>query len=160
MGSDAPTEQDTERLVLDLFDLAFVQRKAAEAAERCIGEVYIQHNPMAPDGPELFVEFIGRFQAMAPDMTFDIKRVIADGDLVALHHHLKMTPEDVGRAVVDIFRVEGGRVVEHRECCRTSPPRQPTRTRCPEGSGHRSSDAPGRPARSRSRPRAPRLPRR
>jgi predicted SnoaL-like aldol condensation-catalyzing enzyme len=113
VGSDVPTEQDTKRLVLDFFDLAFVQRKAAEAAERYVGEVYIQHDPTARDGPELFVEFIGQFQAMAPDKTFDIKRVIADGDLVALHYHLKMTPEDLGRAVVDIFRVEGGRVVEH-----------------------------------------------
>ena len=113
MDPAVPTAQDAKRLVLEFFDLAFVQREAAEAAERYMGEVYIQHNPMAPDGPQPFVEFIGQFQAQAPQMTFDIKRVIAEGDLVVLHYHLKMTPDDLGRAVVDIFRVENGRIVEH-----------------------------------------------
>ena len=113
MGSDAPSAQDAKRLVLDFFDFAFVQRKAAEAAERYMGAVYIQHTPMAPAGPELFVEFIGQFQAMAPEMRFDIKRVVAEGDLVVLHYHLTMTPDDRGRAVVDIFRVQDGQVVEH-----------------------------------------------
>ncbi len=50
---------------------------------------------------------------MAPDMVFDVKRVIAEGDLVVLHYHLPMTPDDLGRAVVDIFRVEDGKIVEH-----------------------------------------------
>ena len=113
MQPDAQTEQDAKRLVLDFFDRAFVQRKAAEARERYMGDVYIQHNPLAPDGPDLFVEFIGQFQAMAPDMVFDLKRVIAEGDLVVLHYHLTMTPDDLGRAVVDIFRVEDGKIVEH-----------------------------------------------
>ena len=113
MDPTVPTQQNARSTVLDFFDLAFVQRKAAEARQRYMGEVYIQHNPAAPDGPDLFVEFIGQFQAMAPDMTFDIKRVIAEDDLVALHYHLTMTPGDLGRAVVDIFRVENGQIVEH-----------------------------------------------
>ena len=113
MSPDLQTEQDAKSTVLEFFDLAFVQRKAAQARERYMGETYIQHNPGAPDGPDLFVEFIGQFQAMAPDMRFDIKRVIAEGDLVVLHYHLTMTPDDPGRAVVDIFRVEDGRIVEH-----------------------------------------------
>jgi len=113
MDPDVPSEQDAKSTVLAFFDLAFVQRQAAQARERYMGDVYIQHNPGAPDGPDLFVEFIGQFQAMAPDMTFDIKRVIAEGDLVVLHYHLTMTPDDLGRAVVDIFRVEDGRIVEH-----------------------------------------------
>jgi predicted SnoaL-like aldol condensation-catalyzing enzyme len=111
MESDVQT-QEAKRLVLEFFDLAFVQRKPAEAAERYLS-VYTQHNPMAPDGPELFVEFITQFQAMAPEMKFDIKRVIAEGDLVVLHYHLTMTPDDRGRAVVDIFRVDNGKIVEH-----------------------------------------------
>jgi predicted SnoaL-like aldol condensation-catalyzing enzyme len=107
------SEQSAKRIVLDFFDLAFVQRKPAEAAERYLGAEYKQHNPLAPDGPEAFVGFIGVFQEQAPEMSFDIKRVVAEDDLVVLHYHLKMTPDDLGQAVVDIFRVEDGRVVEH-----------------------------------------------
>ena len=113
MTASLESEQSAKRIVLDFFDLAFVQRRAAEAAERYLGAKYRQHNPLAPDGPEAFVGFIGVFQEQAPEMSFDIKRVIAEDDLVVLHYHLKLSPDDLGQAVVDIFRVEEGRVVEH-----------------------------------------------
>ena len=113
MTASLQSEQSAKRIVLDFFDLAFVQRRAAEAAERYLGAEYKQHNPLAPDGPEAFVGFIGVFQEQAPEMSFDIKRVIAEQDLVVLHDHLKLSPDDLGQAVVDIFRVEEGRVVEH-----------------------------------------------
>lgn len=105
--------QDAKRLVLDFFDLALVQRKPAEAAERFLGEQYIQHNPGAPDGPQAFADFIGGLFAQAPEASFDLKRSVAEDDLVALHHHMKLSLDDVGQAVVDIFRVQDGRVVEH-----------------------------------------------
>ena len=113
MTTDPQTTADPKRVVLDFFDLAFVQRKAAQAAERYLGATYTQHNPLAPDGREAFVGFIGAFEEQAPQMSFDLKRVIAEGDLVVLHYHLKLAPDDPGQAVVDIFRVEDGRVVEH-----------------------------------------------
>jgi predicted SnoaL-like aldol condensation-catalyzing enzyme len=113
MTPDLQREQDAKRIVLDFFDLAFVQREAAKAAERYLGTEYKQHNPLAPDGPEAFVGFIGVFLGQAPQISFDLKRVIAEDDLVVLHYHLKMSPDDLGQAVVDIFRVEDGRIVEH-----------------------------------------------
>ena len=113
MTPSLQSEHSAKRIVLDFFDLAFVQRKPAEAAERYLGAEYKQHNPLAPDGPEAFVGFIGVFQEQAPQLSFDLKRVITENDLVVLHYHLKMTPDDLGQAVVDIFRVEDGRVVEH-----------------------------------------------
>jgi len=41
------------------------------------------------------------------------KRVIAEGDLVAVHSHYIDTPGDRGRAVLDLFRVRGAKIVEH-----------------------------------------------
>jgi predicted SnoaL-like aldol condensation-catalyzing enzyme len=49
-----------------------------------------------------------------PDAHCEIKRVFADGGRVILHsqgHGLSDNPR--GEAVVDIFRLEGGKVVEH-----------------------------------------------
>ena len=123
MSSPVPTESDAKRIVLDFFDLAFVQGEPAQAAERYLGRVYTQHNPTAPDGPEVFASFIPQFLASAPHRSFDIKRVIAEGDLVVLHYHLKMHPDDLGQAVVDIFRVEEGRVVEHWDVLQPVPAR-------------------------------------
>ena len=47
MTSELPSEQDAKRIVLEFFDLAFVQGQAAEAAERYLGTEYKQHNPHA-----------------------------------------------------------------------------------------------------------------
>lgn len=41
------------------------------------------------------------------------KRQIAEDDLVALHSHIVRQPGDRGLAVVDIFRLENAKVVEH-----------------------------------------------
>jgi predicted SnoaL-like aldol condensation-catalyzing enzyme len=113
MAPDVQTTQDTKQLVLDFYDLAFVQRDAAQAAERYLSPDYKQHNPQAPDGPEAFVGIMAHVVGQAPDVSFELKRSVAEGDLVVLHHHMKMSAEDRGSAVVDIFRVDDGRIVEH-----------------------------------------------
>ena len=48
-----------------------------------------------------------------PNRSSEIKRVMAEGDLVVLHVHSKPSPEDRGSAIIDIFRVENGKIVEH-----------------------------------------------
>ena len=104
---------DARSTVLAFFDLAFVRRDAIAAADRYLGKTYTQHNPTVPDGPEVFKQFIPKWLASVPELSFDIKRVISEGDLVVLHYHMKTSPSDLGTAVIDIFRVEDGRVVEH-----------------------------------------------
>ena len=104
---------DPKSTALAFFDLAFVQRDAVAAADRYLGKTYTQHNPTIPDGPEAFKQFVPQWLASMPELSFDIKRVISEGDLVVLHYRLKTSPDDLGTAIVDIFRVEDGRVVEH-----------------------------------------------
>jgi predicted SnoaL-like aldol condensation-catalyzing enzyme len=53
------------------------------------------------------------FAQQFPQGSYDIKRTAAEDDLVALHSLLKTSPEDRGSAVVDFFRLEDGKVVEH-----------------------------------------------
>ena len=78
-----------------------------------MAEGYIQHNPQVPTGREAFVQFVAGLLEQNPEATYDIKRVIAEGDHAVLHAHLKMRPDDPGRAVADIFRVQNGRIGEH-----------------------------------------------
>ena len=47
MSSAGPAEPQAKKLVLDFFDLAFVKREPAQAAERYLGADYTQHNPTA-----------------------------------------------------------------------------------------------------------------
>jgi predicted SnoaL-like aldol condensation-catalyzing enzyme len=42
-----------------------------------------------------------------------VKRIVADGDLVVVHTHARRDPADTGPAIVDIFRVDAGKLVEH-----------------------------------------------
>jgi predicted SnoaL-like aldol condensation-catalyzing enzyme len=108
-----PDLEQNKEMVRAFYELAFNDKKPEEAVARYVGSTYIQHNPMAGDGPQPFIEFVNGFVAQFPDLSVDIKRVIAEGDLVLTHSLLKTSPEDRGTAAADIFRLEGGKVVEH-----------------------------------------------
>jgi predicted SnoaL-like aldol condensation-catalyzing enzyme len=102
-----------EQTVLAYYNMAFNERRPAEAAELYGGPHYIQRDPQAPDGFEAFIEFVEGFAEQFPQMSLEIKRAIAEGDLAVTHSLLKSSPEDRGTAAADIFRLEEGKVVEH-----------------------------------------------
>ena len=112
----ATAGQTPKQIVTAFFDLAFVQRQPVEAARKYISaDQYIQHNPGGTDGRAAFIE---GFAAYVKKTNFrcEIKRVIAEGNLVVVHNHCKENPADAsdrGSAVVDIFRVDKGLIVEH-----------------------------------------------
>ena len=78
------------------------------------GTVYRQHNPLIEDGMEGLRKFVALMKANRPDAHGEIKRVFADGDYVILHSHWRgLSDNPRGEAVVDIYRSENGKVVEH-----------------------------------------------
>ncbi len=91
----------------------YVDKKVREAFETWVDPAYIQHNPMAETGREAAIKFLEPFFAKNPNINYSIKRIIADGNLVAVHSHGKFAPDDRGIAVVDILRVQGCKVMEH-----------------------------------------------
>jgi predicted SnoaL-like aldol condensation-catalyzing enzyme len=102
-----------KRAVSEFYDLAFNQKQPEEAVRRYVGPYYRQHNPQAGDGPEPFIQFVRGFMQAFPDLKVEPKRQIAEGDLVVVHSHLVRQPGDRGMAVMDIFRLENGKIVEH-----------------------------------------------
>lgn len=105
-------EQNKE-IAVNFLTMIFNEHKVAEAFELYADPVYIQHNPYAASGAEAAISFLGPYLEANPEANTEIKRVIAEGDLVAIHNNPKMNAADRGRAVVDIFRLENGKVVEH-----------------------------------------------
>ncbi|ENX33901.1 hypothetical protein F889_02565 [Acinetobacter colistiniresistens] len=91
---------------------AFEQHKVREFSERYLADQYIQHNPWIENGKEPFISFFEQLFQDDPAAKYEIKRVIAEGDLVAVHMRSKLSnePENAG---FDIFRVENGKIVEH-----------------------------------------------
>ena len=124
-GALAGTRQEeaNKKIVVDFYDKAINQKDFA-AASKYLGEVYKQHNPLAADGPEglkAFLEFAK--QNMATYHT-EFKRVLADGEFVMVHAHARAHPDDPadrGSAVMDIFRVKNGKVVEHWDVAQPVP---------------------------------------
>jgi predicted SnoaL-like aldol condensation-catalyzing enzyme len=102
-----------KKIVLEYTDLAFIQRKPEEAVAKYLGPYYRQHNPGAGDGTESFIAHVKWWAKNYPSCHFDLKRIIAEGDLVMTHTHIIREPGDRGLAVMDIFRFENGKVVEH-----------------------------------------------
>jgi predicted SnoaL-like aldol condensation-catalyzing enzyme len=95
------------------YDLAFNQRQPEEAVRQYVGASYRQHNPMAGDGPEPFIGFVKWFTSENPELRVEFKRFIAEGDLVVVHSHMIPAPGARGTAVMDIFRLDDGKIVEH-----------------------------------------------
>lgn len=107
--------EQNKKIVVDFYQTAFDGNPEKAVADHG-GPVYIQHNPLAPDGPEAFIGFVHWLRGEFPNLRLQIKRVIAEGDIVATHSHLDLEPgnlDNPGRALADYFRVEDGKVVEH-----------------------------------------------
>ena len=74
---------------------------------------YIQHSSLAEPTVQALKDFLDFVKVQSPEGTHNLKRAFVDGDHVIVHHHVIRHAGDPGLAVVDIFRVEGGKIVEH-----------------------------------------------
>jgi len=111
-AADATQQEQNKKTVLEFYEKALNQ-KDFEAASRYFGPHYIQHNPTAPDGIQGFKGFLQFLKDKFPRSHSEIKHAFADGDYVILHVHSVREPGTLGRAIVDIFRLENGKIVEH-----------------------------------------------
>jgi predicted SnoaL-like aldol condensation-catalyzing enzyme len=101
-----------KKAVQEFYDL-IINKKDFESARKYMGDRYKQHNPLVADGPEGLKAFIEFLKTNFPDARSEIKRVFADGDYVILHVHSIRPPHMRGRAIIEIFRLENGKIDEH-----------------------------------------------
>ena len=90
-----------------------LDRTDPDAVDALIAPDYIQHNPNAATGAEGLKAMLRRAREKYPHVQHDVKRILADGDMVAAHVHIRFHPDTPGFATVDIFRFSEGRIVEH-----------------------------------------------
>jgi predicted SnoaL-like aldol condensation-catalyzing enzyme len=118
----ARTEEANRRVVETMYNLLMNEHKVDDALVY-IDPKYRQHNVRAPDGKEfLRGAFKARF-AEHPSFRSDIKRTVADGDLVVVHTHERFNLNDLGNIIIDIYRVENGLIVEHWDAYMPVPPK-------------------------------------
>jgi predicted SnoaL-like aldol condensation-catalyzing enzyme len=111
-AADLQQQEANKKIVVEFYEKALNQ-KDFEAASKYLGPRYTQHNPNAPDGPEGLKTFLQFLKEKFPGSRSEIKRVFADGDYVILHVHAVREPGTRGNAIIDIFKLENGKVVEH-----------------------------------------------
>ena len=114
-------QEERNKQIAIAFYNAALNEKDWEKTKSFIGNRYVQHNLNAIDGPEGLKAHIEFLKKDFPKNRGDIKHALADGDLVALHIHNRRSPELRGNAVVDIFRIENGKVVEHWDVVQAIP---------------------------------------
>ena len=95
------------------FEDAALNQKDFDAASKHLGVRYTQHNPNVPDGPEGLKGFIAFLKDKFPNNHSETKHVFADGDFVIVHDHAVREPDTRGNAIVNIYRLENGKIVEH-----------------------------------------------
>ncbi|ANM29909.1 hypothetical protein ABI59_10480 [Acidobacteria bacterium Mor1] len=116
---DGPTEpEDLDRteanktLVRRFLSEVLATGDYARAAEFISSERYIQHNPGIADGIAGFRAFVDSLDADGKSMRYEeVHKVVGCGSLVATLS--KVDRGGTGLAVMDLFRVDAGKIVEH-----------------------------------------------
>jgi predicted SnoaL-like aldol condensation-catalyzing enzyme len=99
-------------LVLTFYS-HIIGRKDFEAGRKYMGATYKQHSPYATDGHAGLAAFVKFFKENFPNHRYEVKKVLAEGDMVVLHLHGMGGMNPYGEQVVDFFRIKDGKVVEH-----------------------------------------------
>ncbi|WP_306393988.1 nuclear transport factor 2 family protein [Telluria beijingensis] len=95
-------------LVLEAMTALF-QRHDASVLDRLYAPGYVQHNPGIPQGREGLRTIVA---GMSPAVHYEPGLMVAEGDLVAIHGRIRGWSA-APQVVIDVFRIEDGRLAEH-----------------------------------------------
>ena len=101
----------TRAIITEFARLFYLERDVRMAFEMFVAPDYIQHNPGITDGRDAAVAALVPMFA-DPDFHADLKRVLADGDYGVIHLH-GYRGDQRGGAVMDLYRVDDGKIAEH-----------------------------------------------
>lgn len=83
-----------------------------EAFRRFVGPGFKHHNVYFKGDGETLMMAMEEAGKENPDTAFDIQRALEDGDLVAVHSHIRHKPNDRGYAVIHIMRFANEKIEE------------------------------------------------
>lgn len=116
---DGPTEptdldktEENKTLVRGFLDEVLVGGNVDKVTDYISSETYHQHNPQVGDGLEGFAAFVEQLAADDIAMQYnEVHLVIGCGDFVAALSEMRLGDQPI--AVMDLFRVADGKIVEH-----------------------------------------------
>ncbi len=98
-----------------------------EAYQKFIDMNGKHHNVFFPAGFQALQKAMKENHIQFPNKQFIIKNVLGDGDMVAVHSHLKMNQNEAGMVVVHILRFQDDKIVEMWDCGQAIPADSPNR---------------------------------
>jgi predicted SnoaL-like aldol condensation-catalyzing enzyme len=120
----ADNSRKNKDVVMKFYNDAFI-RHDLTSLDAYMRDDYIQHNPDCPQGKAGFEEFFAVIFNAIPDFSYKLKKMTADGDIVMAFSTTtgthtggewlgkKATGNKLEYDVVDIFRVQDGKIAEH-----------------------------------------------
>ena len=121
MMIDANRLERNKQIVTLFYQKALFKGDVDTAIKLYGGSRYIQHTPFAADGFDGLRNYVKWIAANYPKTRGEIKRVFADGDFVLLHCHWSGFFGKNGDAIIDIFRLENDKIVEHWDVIQAIP---------------------------------------
>ena len=115
--------EKNKKLVETLCTTVF-QKHDFSKLDEIMRDDYIQHNEDTPQGKAGFKQFFEQMFKAMPDFSYTIRKIVAEGDTVMMYSTTTATHsgEWLGNPptgnklnfeVVDIFRIEDGKIAEH-----------------------------------------------
>ena len=102
--------ESNKKIIANFYQELFGDKNVT-AIDKYIGDTYIQHNPSLPDGKEVLKQAVTQWFKGAPKEKIDIQHLGADGNLVYIHTKGEMGKKTI--SLIDIFRLENGKIAEH-----------------------------------------------
>jgi predicted SnoaL-like aldol condensation-catalyzing enzyme len=121
MSSEKSKSEENKKIVVAFYQKALFEGDVDTAIRLYGGPHYTQHTPFAGDGFDGLREYVKWIAKNYPNTRGEIKRVFADGDYVFLHCHYTGFFGPNGDAIIDIFRLENGKLVEHWDVIQAIP---------------------------------------
>jgi predicted SnoaL-like aldol condensation-catalyzing enzyme len=113
-----------KEVVARFYNDAFIRHDLTKL-DTYMRDDYIQHNADCPQGKAGFVEFFDVIFKALPDFSYKLHKMVAEGDIVMAYSATtgthtggawlgqKATGNRLDYNVVDIFRVQDGKIAEH-----------------------------------------------
>jgi len=96
-----------------------------EAYETYVHPQFRHHNPYVPGDRTSLLSAMEENAATFPQKEFEAVRALEDGDLVAVHGRVRLTPTSTWIALIHIFRFEDKQIIEEWEAGQEVPTDSP-----------------------------------
>ena len=104
-----------------------VSGQVREAYSTYVANNFRHHNMSFAGDMESLEKAMDESNAMFPHRTIDMKRALEDGDMVAVHSHVRLKPDEPGFATVHLFRFDGDHIVEMWDVVQPVPDKSPNK---------------------------------